>query len=94
MLRQPTVHPATRIASRRPQFYIEHRLTCSPLPDHRFFFLAGPTGPNPNSGTAPVPGEMSSFYLSAVPTKEEQASGIKGKWVRKGVWAFRFDVRV
>jgi len=37
---------------------------------------------------------MSSFYLSAVPTKEEQASGIKGKWVRKGVWAFRFDVRV
>ena len=39
-------------------------------------------------------GEMSSFYLSAVPTEEEKLSGIKGKWTRKGVWAFRFDIKV
>jgi hypothetical protein len=37
---------------------------------------------------------MSSFYLSAVPTEEEKLSSVKGKWVRKGIWAFRFEVRV
>jgi hypothetical protein len=36
---------------------------------------------------------MSSFYLSAVPTDEEKMNGLKGRWARKGVWAFRFEVK-
>jgi hypothetical protein len=47
-----------------------------------------PPGP-PNNGL----GEYSSFYLSAVPTDEEKAHGIKGKWQRKGLFAFRFEVK-
>ncbi|KAJ9106283.1 hypothetical protein QFC21_001428 [Naganishia friedmannii] len=43
---------------------------------------------NPNSG-----GEYSSFYLSAVPTDEEKAHAVKGKWTRKGLFAFRFEVK-
>lgn len=59
-----------------------------------FKTTAGPVSASSSSGAAPMAGEMSSFYLSAVPTEEEKLSGIKGKWTRKGVWAFRFDIKV
>jgi hypothetical protein len=35
-------------------------------------------------------GEYSSFYLSAVPTVEEKNEAVKGKWTRKGLYAFRW----
>lgn len=38
-------------------------------------------------------GEFASFYLSAVPTQEEKNEGIKGKWTRKGFYAFRFEIK-
>lgn len=38
-------------------------------------------------------GEYSSFYLSAVPTEEEKAKAIKGKWTRNGLYGFRFEIK-
>ncbi|GHJ88399.1 hypothetical protein NliqN6_4801 [Naganishia liquefaciens] len=51
--------------------------------------VTNPPPGQPNSGL----GEYSSFYLSAVATDEEKAHSIKGKWQRKGLFAFRFEVK-
>ncbi|CAK9783435.1 hypothetical protein CC85DRAFT_282171 [Cutaneotrichosporon oleaginosum] len=49
----------------------------------------------PNAGVKDKDSDQyfSSLYLWCVPTQQEREEAISGKWVRKGLWWFRFEVR-
>ncbi|WWD00312.1 hypothetical protein V866_007223 [Kwoniella sp. B9012] len=48
----------------------------------------------PNAGTSTqTAGDHVSLYLSCVPTAQERDSCIQNKWVRKGLWWFKFEIR-
>ncbi|WVW78723.1 hypothetical protein I302_100683 [Kwoniella bestiolae CBS 10118] len=48
----------------------------------------------PNAGTSTqTAGDHVSLYLSCVPTAQERDSSIQNKWVRKGLWWFKFEIR-
>ncbi|WWC87241.1 uncharacterized protein L201_002129 [Kwoniella dendrophila CBS 6074] len=48
----------------------------------------------PNAGTSTqTAGDHVSLYLSCVPTAQERESSIQNKWVRKGLWWFKFEIR-
>lgn len=49
----------------------------------------GSSGPTPQTEQ----GVYCSFYLSAVPTEDEKARSIKGKWTRNGLFGFRFEIK-
>lgn len=59
--------------------------------------VAGSTTAAGGSGGGPTPpaeqGVYCSFYLSAVPTEDEKARSIKGKWTRNGLYGFRFEIK-
>ncbi|RXK42252.1 hypothetical protein M231_00611 [Tremella mesenterica] len=45
----------------------------------------------PNSGVAG--GDYASLYLSCVPTQYEKDQAVGGKWTRRGLWWFRFEIK-
>ncbi|GMK56447.1 hypothetical protein CspeluHIS016_0302870 [Cutaneotrichosporon spelunceum] len=49
----------------------------------------------PNSGVKEKDTDqyLSSLYLWCVPTQQERENALGSKWVRKGLWWFRFEVR-